>query len=101
MMGKRLHLPGNVHDLARRLEQLWQEIPQETIRVLYHSMPRCGAACIQAVVSCFKSDFTCKSKTAYKKRLSLKGRVEAFTKLKGITKSPLRANKFWKSLIEA
>ncbi|GFV62290.1 transposable element Tc1 transposase [Trichonephila clavipes] len=48
MMGRRLHLPENVDDLARKFEQIWQEIPQETIRVLYHSMPRREAACIQA-----------------------------------------------------
>ncbi|GFU39359.1 transposable element Tc1 transposase [Trichonephila clavipes] len=30
MMGRRLHLPGNVDDLARLLEQIWQEILQET-----------------------------------------------------------------------
>ncbi|GFV78242.1 transposable element Tc1 transposase [Trichonephila clavipes] len=27
MMGRRLHLPGNVYDLTQQLEQLWQEIP--------------------------------------------------------------------------
>ncbi|GFU30448.1 transposable element Tcb1 transposase [Trichonephila clavipes] len=48
MMGRRLHLPGNVDDLARQLEQIWQEMPQETIRMLYHSMPRRVAACISA-----------------------------------------------------
>ncbi|GFW20547.1 transposable element Tc1 transposase [Trichonephila clavipes] len=48
MMGRRLHLPGNVDDLGRQLEQIWQEIPQQTIRVLYHSMPRHVATCIQA-----------------------------------------------------
>ncbi|GFT96614.1 diacylglycerol kinase [Trichonephila clavipes] len=48
MMGRGLHLPGNVDDLTQRLEQIWQEIPQETIRVLYHSMPCHVAACIQA-----------------------------------------------------
>ncbi|GFU83606.1 uncharacterized protein TNCV_1886411 [Trichonephila clavipes] len=32
MIGRRLPLPGNVDDLAQRLEQIWQEIPQETIR---------------------------------------------------------------------
>ncbi|GFX43912.1 transposable element Tcb1 transposase [Trichonephila clavipes] len=32
MMGRRLHLPGNVHDLTLQLEQIWQEILQETIR---------------------------------------------------------------------
>ncbi|GFU12938.1 transposable element Tc1 transposase [Trichonephila clavipes] len=47
MMGRRLHLPGNVDDPAWQLEKIWQEIPQDTIRVLYHSMPRCVAACIQ------------------------------------------------------
>ncbi|GFV24585.1 hypothetical protein TNCV_1914471 [Trichonephila clavipes] len=47
-MGRRLHLPGNVDDLSRQLEQIWQEIPPETIRVLYHSMSRRVAACIQA-----------------------------------------------------
>ncbi|GFU38503.1 transposable element Tcb1 transposase [Trichonephila clavipes] len=48
MMGRRLHLPGNVDDITQCLEQIWQEIPQETIRVLYHSMPRLAAACIQS-----------------------------------------------------
>ncbi|GFY04205.1 transposable element Tcb1 transposase [Trichonephila clavipes] len=37
-LGGRLHLPGNVVDLTQQLEQVWQEIPQETIRVLYQSM---------------------------------------------------------------
>ncbi|GFU28502.1 transposable element Tcb1 transposase [Trichonephila clavipes] len=37
-MGKRLYQPGNVDDLARQLEQISREIPQETIRVLYPSM---------------------------------------------------------------
>ncbi|GFV92910.1 transposable element Tc1 transposase [Trichonephila clavipes] len=32
MMGRRLHLPGNVNDLFRQLEQIWQDIPHETIR---------------------------------------------------------------------
>ncbi|GFX39752.1 transposable element Tcb1 transposase [Trichonephila clavipes] len=40
MMGRRLHLPGNVDDLVRKLEKIWQEISQEAIKVLYHSMPR-------------------------------------------------------------
>ncbi|GFW74020.1 uncharacterized protein TNCV_545441 [Trichonephila clavipes] len=44
MMGMRLHLPGNVDDLAQQLEQIWQEIPKKTIRVLYHSVPRRVAA---------------------------------------------------------
>ncbi|GFV21518.1 transposable element Tc1 transposase [Trichonephila clavipes] len=48
MMRRRLHLPGNVDDLARQLEKIWQEIPQETIRVLYYSMSCRVAACIQA-----------------------------------------------------
>lgn len=48
MMGRRLHLSGNVDALARQLEQIWQEIPQEAIRELYESMPRRVAACIQA-----------------------------------------------------
>ncbi|GFT16623.1 HTH_Tnp_Tc3_2 domain-containing protein [Trichonephila clavipes] len=39
MMGRRLNLPGNVDDLARHLEPIWQEIPQETLRLLYHFMP--------------------------------------------------------------
>ncbi|GFX31670.1 uncharacterized protein TNCV_4081941 [Trichonephila clavipes] len=47
-MGRKLHLPGNVDNLARQLEQIWQEIPQKTIRELYHSMPRHVVACIQA-----------------------------------------------------
>ncbi|KFM74957.1 Transposable element Tcb1 transposase, partial [Stegodyphus mimosarum] len=40
MIGRRLHLPGNVDDLTRQLEQIWQELPQEIIRELYESMPR-------------------------------------------------------------
>ncbi|GFW90325.1 uncharacterized protein TNCV_2121891 [Trichonephila clavipes] len=48
MMRRRLPLPRNVDDLARDLEQIWWEIPQETIRVPYQSMPRRVAACIQA-----------------------------------------------------
>ncbi|GFX29031.1 transposable element Tcb1 transposase [Trichonephila clavipes] len=44
MMGRRFHRPGNVDDLTLQLEQIWQEIPQETLRVLYHSMPRRVAA---------------------------------------------------------
>ncbi|GFW64810.1 hypothetical protein TNCV_4451121 [Trichonephila clavipes] len=47
MMGRRLHLPGNVDELDRQLEQIFYEIPQETIRELYHSMPLHVAACIQ------------------------------------------------------
>ncbi|GFS71143.1 transposable element Tcb1 transposase [Trichonephila clavipes] len=47
MMGRRLNVPGNVDDLERQSEQIWQEIPL-TIRLLYHSMPRLVAACIQA-----------------------------------------------------
>ncbi|GFT42284.1 transposable element Tc1 transposase [Trichonephila clavipes] len=34
--------------LTRQLENIWQGIPQETIRVLYHSMSCRVAACIQA-----------------------------------------------------
>ncbi|GFX25012.1 cytochrome P450 3A8 [Trichonephila clavipes] len=39
MMEKRLHRPGNVDDLVQQLEQIWLEIPQETVKVLYHSVP--------------------------------------------------------------
>ncbi|GFX70693.1 transposable element Tcb1 transposase [Trichonephila clavipes] len=46
MKGRRLHLPGIVDDLARQLMQIWQEIAQLTIMVLYHSMSRRVAACI-------------------------------------------------------
>ncbi|GFU73842.1 hypothetical protein TNCV_554701 [Trichonephila clavipes] len=42
--------PGNAVDLARELEQICQEILQETIRVLYHCMPRNVAASIRARV---------------------------------------------------
>ncbi|GFU94225.1 transposable element Tc1 transposase [Trichonephila clavipes] len=48
MMGRRLNLPGNFDDLAQRLEHIWQEISQETTRVLYRSILRRVAACIQA-----------------------------------------------------
>ncbi|GFU61895.1 hypothetical protein TNCV_4826661 [Trichonephila clavipes] len=44
--GKATDIPGNVDDLAVKLEQICQEVPQETIRV-YHSMPRRVTACIQ------------------------------------------------------
>ncbi|GFW47199.1 hypothetical protein TNCV_56521 [Trichonephila clavipes] len=50
MMGKRLHLPGIVDDLALQLEQIRQEILQETIRDLCHSVPRCVVAYIDARV---------------------------------------------------
>ncbi|GFW18539.1 transposable element Tcb1 transposase [Trichonephila clavipes] len=46
--GRQLHVPGNFYALARQLEQIWQRIPQEKIRVLYHSMSRRVAASIQA-----------------------------------------------------
>ncbi|GFT28076.1 transposable element Tcb1 transposase [Trichonephila clavipes] len=48
MMEMLMHLPGNVADLARQQEQIWQEVPQKTIWVLYHPMPRRVAACIKA-----------------------------------------------------
>ncbi|GFT56481.1 transposable element Tcb1 transposase [Trichonephila clavipes] len=48
MTGKRLHLSGNVDNRTQQLEQIWQEIPQGTIRLLYHSMSHRVAACIQA-----------------------------------------------------
>ncbi|GFS60024.1 transposable element Tc1 transposase [Trichonephila clavipes] len=44
MMGKRIHLPGNVDNIAQELEHIWQEIPQETLKLLYQSMPRRVAA---------------------------------------------------------
>ncbi|GFW84017.1 transposable element Tcb1 transposase [Trichonephila clavipes] len=47
MKGRRLRLPGNIDHLALQLEQIWQELPQETIRVPYYSMPRRVTACIQ------------------------------------------------------
>ncbi|GFV03804.1 hypothetical protein TNCV_1877521 [Trichonephila clavipes] len=47
MMRRRLPLLINVDDLARQFVQIWQEIPQEIIRELHHSMPRRVAACIQ------------------------------------------------------
>ncbi|GFU48893.1 transposable element Tc1 transposase [Trichonephila clavipes] len=40
MMGRRMHLPGNVDDLARQLEQFWQKIPQEILS-LYVTL--CGS----------------------------------------------------------
>ncbi|GFX88137.1 transposable element Tcb1 transposase [Trichonephila clavipes] len=50
MLERRLHLPGNVEALARQLGQIRQEIPQETIRVIYLSMSHRVAAWIQARV---------------------------------------------------
>ncbi|GFV16178.1 hypothetical protein TNCV_3379421 [Trichonephila clavipes] len=47
-MGRRMHLPGNVDNLARQLEQICQEIPQKTIRLPFHFVPRHVAACIRA-----------------------------------------------------
>ncbi|GFY25352.1 HTH_Tnp_Tc3_2 domain-containing protein [Trichonephila clavipes] len=39
ILGRRLHLTGNVHHyLKRQLENICQEIPQETTRVLYDSI---------------------------------------------------------------
>ncbi|GFY10067.1 hypothetical protein TNCV_1946121 [Trichonephila clavipes] len=40
-MGRRLHLLGNVDDIARQLEQIWQEISQET--ALYRYATSCGS----------------------------------------------------------
>ncbi|GFV22578.1 zinc finger MYM-type protein 1 [Trichonephila clavipes] len=40
MMGRRLHISGNVDHLTRQLVQIWHEIPQKSIRVLYRSMSR-------------------------------------------------------------
>ncbi|GFU46691.1 hypothetical protein TNCV_1546981 [Trichonephila clavipes] len=48
MMGRRLHLTGNVHDLARQLVKICQEIRQETTRVLYQSVALRVTVCIQA-----------------------------------------------------
>ncbi|GFW74461.1 transposable element Tcb1 transposase [Trichonephila clavipes] len=48
MKESRLPLPGNVDHLVHQLEQSWQEIPQETIRVPYLSMPRRVVTCIRA-----------------------------------------------------
>ncbi|GFU26592.1 transposable element Tc1 transposase [Trichonephila clavipes] len=42
MMGRRL----NVDDLDPQFQKIWQEMPQEMTRVLYHSMSRRGAVCI-------------------------------------------------------
>ncbi|GFU01346.1 transposable element Tc1 transposase [Trichonephila clavipes] len=46
--GSRLYVPGNVDDLTRQLEKIWQEISQKTIKVLNQSMASRVAACIQA-----------------------------------------------------
>ncbi|GFU98524.1 transposable element Tc1 transposase [Trichonephila clavipes] len=47
-MGRRLYILGNVDDLAGQLEQIWQEMLQETMRKRYHSMLRRLVICIQA-----------------------------------------------------
>ncbi|GFX97158.1 transposable element Tc1 transposase [Trichonephila clavipes] len=39
---------GNYVDLVRRWEQIYHEIPQETIRVIYDSIPCHVVVCIQA-----------------------------------------------------
>ncbi|GFU96849.1 hypothetical protein TNCV_3776161 [Trichonephila clavipes] len=41
MLGRRLHLPGNVNDLAQQLEQIWQEIPLGTTAVSLYATS-CG-----------------------------------------------------------
>ncbi|UYV84811.1 hypothetical protein LAZ67_X003588, partial [Cordylochernes scorpioides] len=48
VMGRRLQPSRNVDYLARQLETIWQEIPQHTIRNIYHSMTRRVADSIQA-----------------------------------------------------
>ncbi|GFW08470.1 hypothetical protein TNCV_2774921 [Trichonephila clavipes] len=47
MMRMRLHLTGDVDDLAQLFEQTCREIPQKTIRMLCHSTSRHLSACIQ------------------------------------------------------
>ncbi|GFW56408.1 transposable element Tcb2 transposase [Trichonephila clavipes] len=42
-MRRRLHLPGNVDDLARQLEQIWHEIPQATLIVLREGVGTSGS----------------------------------------------------------
>ncbi|TWW77306.1 hypothetical protein D4764_12G0006960 [Takifugu flavidus] len=37
-----------VQELSDALVQIWEEIPQDTIRLLIRSMPRHGQACVQA-----------------------------------------------------
>lgn len=46
MMRRRLYLPGNVDDLVRHLEQIWQEIPHENIWTLYISILQRVSTCI-------------------------------------------------------
>ncbi|GFX44152.1 hypothetical protein TNCV_4119481 [Trichonephila clavipes] len=48
MKGRRLHLTAHVHDRARQLKKICQEIPQETTKVIYHCIERSVTACIQA-----------------------------------------------------
>ncbi|GFV34426.1 transposable element Tcb1 transposase [Trichonephila clavipes] len=57
MTKRRLPLPWNADKLTRQLEQIWQEISQETIRVLYHSMPRRVAACIHTKIGKHINEF--------------------------------------------
>ena len=40
--------PQTVQELTDALIQVWEEIPQDTIRRLIRSMPRCCRECIQA-----------------------------------------------------
>lgn len=47
MIGMRLHLPEIIDDVAAQLERIWQGIPQEAFWMLYQSMPRRVADCIQ------------------------------------------------------
>ncbi|GFV43078.1 hypothetical protein TNCV_5027681 [Trichonephila clavipes] len=42
--GKETASTRNVYDLSRQLKQIWQEIPQESIRMSYLSVPRRVAA---------------------------------------------------------
>ncbi|GFW55518.1 transposable element Tcb1 transposase [Trichonephila clavipes] len=59
MMGTLRHLPDNVNDLTRQLEQIWQEIRQEITRKLHHLMSRRVAACIQLRINTSLSSLLC------------------------------------------
>ena len=48
MLGRQIRAPRNVADLEQQLRNAWQNVSQDDIRKLYHSLPRRIQACIAA-----------------------------------------------------
>ncbi|GFX85180.1 transposable element Tcb1 transposase [Trichonephila clavipes] len=47
-LGWRVGYPPNLDELDVRLQQIWNEISQDIIQILYASLPDCIASCIRA-----------------------------------------------------